>query len=179
MKFFDSGTCIILRKFRLRDDEDVDLICDWHIHLVVIPLLELYALLVDEGNNWDADTQSRGEARRNIRRQKTSFFVQEEEDEFEEATEEEEEQGVNYFTATQPTYAQPAVNQPYDHPKHFSSLNLGAMNQGFYWIQGGHDDDPIDEFEVGKQFEDKEVVVLAMKTYSIRRVMEYKILESD
>ncbi|MED6123209.1 hypothetical protein PIB30_047034 [Stylosanthes scabra] len=44
---------------------------------------------------------------------------------------------------------------------------------------GGPDDDPFDEFEVGQQFEDKEAVLLAVETYSIRKAVEYKILESD
>ncbi|MED6110836.1 hypothetical protein PIB30_046590 [Stylosanthes scabra] len=42
------------------DDTDVALIRDWHLHLAVIPLLELYALLTDEGNNSEADSQSGG-----------------------------------------------------------------------------------------------------------------------
>ncbi|MED6195285.1 hypothetical protein PIB30_036485 [Stylosanthes scabra] len=54
--------------FHLRHDEDVALIHGWHIHLVVIPLLELYALLIDERNSSEADSQSGGGANRNIRR---------------------------------------------------------------------------------------------------------------
>ncbi|MED6152516.1 hypothetical protein PIB30_092836 [Stylosanthes scabra] len=45
--------------------------------------------------------------------------------------------------------------------------------------QGGHDDDPTTEFEVGQQFENKEEVLMAIKTYSIRRAVQFKILESD
>ncbi|XP_057733766.1 uncharacterized protein LOC130948923 [Arachis stenosperma] len=37
----------------------------------------------------------------------------------------------------------------------------------------------VSEFQVGQQFQDKEEVVLSVKTYSIRRGVEYKILESD
>ncbi|MED6181699.1 hypothetical protein PIB30_021800 [Stylosanthes scabra] len=44
---------------------------------------------------------------------------------------------------------------------------------------GGPDDDPVDEFEVSPQFDDKEAVLMAVKTYNIRRAVEYKILESD
>ncbi|MED6207230.1 hypothetical protein PIB30_033824 [Stylosanthes scabra] len=47
------------------------------------------------------------------------------------------------------------------------------------WLSGRLDDDPVDEFEVGQQFDDKEAVLIAVKTYSIRRAVEYKILESD
>ncbi|MED6152720.1 hypothetical protein PIB30_094737 [Stylosanthes scabra] len=54
------------KRFRLCDDEDVALIRDWHIHLAVIPLFELYAMLVDQGNNSDPNTQSGGGASRNI-----------------------------------------------------------------------------------------------------------------
>ncbi|MED6216594.1 hypothetical protein PIB30_008889 [Stylosanthes scabra] len=56
------------KRFRLRYDEDVALIRDWHIHLAMIPLLELYAVLIDEENNSEADLQSSEGARRNIRR---------------------------------------------------------------------------------------------------------------
>ncbi|MED6165618.1 hypothetical protein PIB30_101329 [Stylosanthes scabra] len=38
------------------------------VFVVVIPLLELYVVLIDERNNSDADTKSRGGTRRNIRR---------------------------------------------------------------------------------------------------------------
>ncbi|MED6110757.1 hypothetical protein PIB30_045745 [Stylosanthes scabra] len=57
--------------------------------------------------------------------------------------------------------------------------NIGAMNQGSYELQEGLDDIPIDEFEVGQKYADKEAVMLAVKTYSIRRSVEYKILESN
>ncbi|MED6224293.1 hypothetical protein PIB30_082651 [Stylosanthes scabra] len=42
--------------FRLCDDADVALIRDWHIRLGVIPLLELCALLIDDGYNSEADS---------------------------------------------------------------------------------------------------------------------------
>ncbi|MED6109481.1 hypothetical protein PIB30_033957 [Stylosanthes scabra] len=54
-----DGT-LYFKRFRLGDDTDVELIRDWHLHLAVIPLLELYALLTDEGNNSEADSQSGG-----------------------------------------------------------------------------------------------------------------------
>ncbi|MED6138179.1 hypothetical protein PIB30_071843 [Stylosanthes scabra] len=56
------------KRFRLRDDADVALIREWHLHLAVMPLLELYVLLIDEGNNSEANSQSGGVAERNIRR---------------------------------------------------------------------------------------------------------------
>ncbi|MED6151145.1 hypothetical protein PIB30_079530 [Stylosanthes scabra] len=182
------------KRFHLRDDEDVALIRDWHIHLAVIPLLELYALLIDEGNNSEADSQSSGlegssedsipfsnqlvadavdshdesvvgdptthpyllnhdSDNDDVDNEPVVFPQEEEDDDEEEEKEEEEEvQGVNYFAQTQPANAQPAISP---------------------------DDDPVDEFEVGQEFVNKEAVVLAVKTYSIRRAVDYKILESD
>ncbi|MED6204368.1 hypothetical protein PIB30_008495 [Stylosanthes scabra] len=54
-----------------------------------------------------------------------------------------------------------------------------VVPQGTYGFQRGCDDDPVDEFEVGQQFQDKEAVLLTVNTYSIKRVVEYKFLESD
>ncbi|MED6151589.1 hypothetical protein PIB30_083859, partial [Stylosanthes scabra] len=102
-----------------------------------------------------------------------------EEEEDDEEEEEEDVQGVNYFGHTQPAYAQPAISRPYDHPGHFRTLNLGAMDPGSHGFKGGPEDDPVDEFEVGQEFADKEAAVTAVKTYNIRRAVEYKILESD
>ncbi|MED6165144.1 hypothetical protein PIB30_096748 [Stylosanthes scabra] len=45
--------------------------------------------------------------------------------------------------------------------------------------QGGPDDDLTSEFEVGQQFDNKEAILIVIKKYSIRRAVEYKILESD
>ncbi|MED6191478.1 hypothetical protein PIB30_000578 [Stylosanthes scabra] len=56
------------KRFRLRYDDDVACIRDWHIHLGTIPLLELYAILIDEGNTSEADSQSGGGVSRNMRR---------------------------------------------------------------------------------------------------------------
>ncbi|RYR48812.1 hypothetical protein Ahy_A07g034883 [Arachis hypogaea] len=43
----------------------------------------------------------------------------------------------------------------------------------------GLEDDPTHEFEIGQQFENKEEVMMVIKMYSIRKVVEYKIFESD
>ncbi|MED6161533.1 hypothetical protein PIB30_061638 [Stylosanthes scabra] len=48
------------KRFCLRNDADVALIREWHLHLAVMPLLELYALLIDAGNNSEANSQSGG-----------------------------------------------------------------------------------------------------------------------
>ncbi|XP_015936000.1 uncharacterized protein LOC127744102 [Arachis duranensis] len=72
------------------------------------------------------------------------------------------------------------------YPPHFSSLDLDAMRQegvpgqqaGF----GARDAEGfagLTEFQVGQQFPDKEEVLLSVKTYSIRRGVQYKVVESD
>ncbi|MED6210431.1 hypothetical protein PIB30_064095 [Stylosanthes scabra] len=75
--------------------------------------------------------------------------------------------------------AQPAISQPYEYPDHFSTLNLDALNSKVCLGQGGPDDDPTAEFEVGQQFENKEEVLMAIKSYSIMRADQFKIRESD
>ncbi|MED6165298.1 hypothetical protein PIB30_098257, partial [Stylosanthes scabra] len=79
------------------------------------------------------------------------------------------EEELNSFRISQVSLAQPAISQPYEYPDHFSTLNLDAMNSDVCLGQGGPDDDPTAEFEVGQQFENKEEVLMAVKTYSIRR----------
>ncbi|XP_016172815.1 uncharacterized protein LOC107615231 [Arachis ipaensis] len=72
------------------------------------------------------------------------------------------------------------------YPPHFSSLDLDAMRQegvagqpaGF----GARDAEGyagLTEFQVGQQFPDKEQALLSVKTYSIRRGVQYKVVESD
>ncbi|RYR13961.1 hypothetical protein Ahy_B04g070685 isoform A [Arachis hypogaea] len=90
-----------------------------------------------------------------------------------------EEEEINYYGDTQIALTQPAISQPYDRPNHFTRLNLDAMASDWSFTQGGLEEDPSKEFEVGQQFENKEEVMLAVKQYSIRRATEYKIVESD
>ncbi|MED6128710.1 hypothetical protein PIB30_100661 [Stylosanthes scabra] len=89
------------------------------------------------------------------------------------------EEELNSLRISQVSLAQPAISQSYEYPDHFSTLNLDAMNSDVRLGQGGPDDDPTAEFEVGQQFENKEEVLMAVKTYSIRRAVQFKILESD
>ncbi|MED6162078.1 hypothetical protein PIB30_066958 [Stylosanthes scabra] len=81
----------------------------------------------------------------------------------------EDEEELNSFRISQVSLAQPSISQPYEYPVHFSILNLDAINSEFCLGQGGPDDDPTTEFEVGQQFENKEEVLMAVKTYSILR----------
>ncbi|MED6199217.1 hypothetical protein PIB30_073850 [Stylosanthes scabra] len=91
----------------------------------------------------------------------------------------EDEEEPNYFTHEQLSLTQPAITERYDHPSHFTTLSLGVIRPDVSYGQGGPDDDPTSEFEIGQQFDNKEVVLIAIKIYSIRRAVEYKILESD
>ncbi|RYR61643.1 hypothetical protein Ahy_A04g018832 [Arachis hypogaea] len=70
---------------------------------------------------------------------------------------------MNYFTDSQLALIQPTIFQPYGHPPHFTIP----------------DDNLIKEFVIEQQFENKEEVLMAIKMYIIKRVVEYKILESD
>ncbi|RYR55987.1 hypothetical protein Ahy_A05g021805 [Arachis hypogaea] len=86
---------------------------------------------------------------------------------------EEEHEELNDFTMSQP-----AISRPYDHLTHYSTLNLDAMNGDWSFGQGGSEDNPTHDFEIGQQFDNKEVV-MAVKMYSIKRAVEYKIVESN
>ncbi|XP_015966128.1 uncharacterized protein LOC107489873 [Arachis duranensis] len=71
------------------------------------------------------------------------------------------------------------------YPPHFSSLDLDAMRQegvlGHAVGFGARDAEgtaSLTEFQVGQQFQDKDEALLSVKTYSIRRGVQYKVLES-
>ncbi|XP_016207197.1 uncharacterized protein LOC107647650 [Arachis ipaensis] len=53
------------------------------------------------------------------------------------------------------------------------------MTSDWSFTQGDPKEDPSNEFVDGQQFGSKEEVMLAVKQYSIRRAMKYKIVESD
>ncbi|MED6173913.1 hypothetical protein PIB30_064201 [Stylosanthes scabra] len=146
-------------------------------HFPTIILLELLVVLVDiagsSASEAGLDTQSSGTAGTNIRRLMVDLNMPLE------GSVDESNSDTNYFTHGQPALTQPAVTERYDHPGHFTTLNLGAMRPDNSYLQRGPDDDPKSEFEVGQQFDNKEAVLIAIKTYSIRRAVEYKILKSD
>ncbi|XP_016206244.1 uncharacterized protein LOC107646581 [Arachis ipaensis] len=91
------------------------------------------------------------------------------------------------ITASNPTGAGGGSSSgTQQYPLHFSSLDLDAMRQegvpgeptGF----GARDTQGtggLTEFQIGQQFPDKEEAVLSVKTYSIRRGVQYKVVESD
>ncbi|XP_057746200.1 uncharacterized protein LOC130965457 [Arachis stenosperma] len=72
------------------------------------------------------------------------------------------------------------------YPPHFFSLDLDAMRQEEVYGQpagfGARDGEGsacMTKFQVGQQFHDKEEALLSVKTYSICRGVQYKVVESD
>ncbi|XP_015943172.1 uncharacterized protein LOC107468404 [Arachis duranensis] len=72
------------------------------------------------------------------------------------------------------------------YPPHFSSLDLDAMRHegvlGHAVGFGARDAEGtagLTEFQVGQQFQDKDEALLSVKTYSIQRGVQYKVVESD
>ncbi|XP_020989046.1 uncharacterized protein LOC110276497 [Arachis duranensis] len=71
-----------------------------------------------------------------------------------------------------------------EYPLHLSSLNLEAIGQhqnveATFVGQGMHDANPLTEFQIDQSFQSKEEAVLSVKDYSIRRGVEYRVMESD
>ncbi|XP_015948011.1 uncharacterized protein LOC107472992 [Arachis duranensis] len=72
------------------------------------------------------------------------------------------------------------------YPPHFSSLDLDAMRQegvpgqpAGFGARDGEGSAGLTEFQVGQQFQDKDEALLSVKTYNIRRGVQYKVVESD
>ncbi|XP_057730522.1 uncharacterized protein LOC130945843 [Arachis stenosperma] len=72
------------------------------------------------------------------------------------------------------------------YPPHFSSLDLDAMrHEGIlghavgFGARDAEGTTGLTEFQVGQQFQDKDEALLSVKTYSIRRGVQYKVVESD
>ncbi|XP_020978237.1 uncharacterized protein LOC110271588 [Arachis ipaensis] len=70
------------------------------------------------------------------------------------------------------------------YPPHLSYLNLEAIGQhqnveATFVGQGMHDVNPLTEFHIGQSFQSKEEAVLSVKDYSIRRGVEYRVMQSD
>ncbi|XP_057730195.1 uncharacterized protein LOC130945502 [Arachis stenosperma] len=72
------------------------------------------------------------------------------------------------------------------YPPHFSSLDLDAMRQegvlgqpARFGARDGEGSAGLTEFQVGQQFQDKDEAMLSVKTYSIRRGVQYKVVEFD
>ncbi|MED6164389.1 hypothetical protein PIB30_089544 [Stylosanthes scabra] len=74
----------------------------------------------------------------------------------------------------------------HQYPPHLSTLNLDALSgpgrvQGepSSGTQGSQGSNNQAEFQIEQTFIDKEVAILAVKNYSIRRVVEYRVMGSD
>ncbi|XP_016194858.1 uncharacterized protein LOC107635808 [Arachis ipaensis] len=72
-------------------------------------------------------------------------------------------------------------SQTQQYSPHFSTLDLEAMNQPTFSGQqlsaihvDGHGMHGTEEFEIGQRFQSKEEAVLTVKSYNIRRGVEYK-----
>ncbi|RYR73153.1 hypothetical protein Ahy_A02g007477 isoform I [Arachis hypogaea] len=72
------------------------------------------------------------------------------------------------------------------YPPHFSSLDLDAMRHEVvlghavgFGARDAEGSTGLTEFQVGQQFQDKDEALLSVKTYSIRRGVQYKVVESD
>ncbi|XP_057755162.1 uncharacterized protein LOC130974333 [Arachis stenosperma] len=72
------------------------------------------------------------------------------------------------------------------YPPHFSSLDLDARRQegvpgqpAGFGTRDAEGSAGLTEFQVGQQFLDKEEALLSVKTYSIHRGVQYKVVESD
>ncbi|XP_015945715.1 uncharacterized protein LOC107470807 [Arachis duranensis] len=65
------------------------------------------------------------------------------------------------------------------------AISSGTPHRGYlaclsdFGAYDTHDTGRLAKFQVGQQFQDKEEAVQSVKTYSIRRGVEYKVLESD
>ncbi|XP_057724109.1 uncharacterized protein LOC130940076 [Arachis stenosperma] len=86
---------------------------------------------------------------------------------------------------TNPARCQPPSSAgTHEQPTHYSTLNLGAISQPTdsaptFGGRGLHEENSVTEFQVGQSFHSKEEAVLTVKDYSIRRGVEYRVIESD
>ncbi|XP_015961085.1 uncharacterized protein LOC107485067 [Arachis duranensis] len=75
------------------------------------------------------------------------------------------------------TQHMPSSSASQQYPPHFSTLNLDALAQqenGGNTVGGSST-----EFQIGQLFQNKDEAVLSVKDYSIRRGVEYRVIESD
>ncbi|XP_057760032.1 uncharacterized protein LOC130980357 [Arachis stenosperma] len=75
------------------------------------------------------------------------------------------------------TQHMPSSSASQQYPPHFSTLNLDALAQqedGGNTVGGSST-----KFQIGQSFQNKDEAVLSVKDYSIRRGVEYRVIESD
>ncbi|RYQ84847.1 uncharacterized protein LOC107621010 [Arachis ipaensis] len=201
----EADGILIYKRYRIRDDEDIGLIKGWHNRFPNVHLLELFVFFVDmcgmTSSEVGGENASSTTIRTNTRRLIVDLNMSSQESQ-EESNPDDYNDGLlevdheshvgsivgdlmmDHYQA-HPVFddeepeEEPAISKLYDHPAHYSTLNLDAMNLDWFFSQGGLEDDPTCEFEIGQQFDNKEEAVTAVKMYNIRRTVEYKILESD
>ncbi|XP_015961778.1 uncharacterized protein LOC107485758 [Arachis duranensis] len=71
----------------------------------------------------------------------------------------------------------PSSSGTQQYPPHFSTLNLEAL--GLQVDCGPTVGGSFTEFQIGQSFQNKDEAVLSVKDYSIRRGVEYRVIESD
>ncbi|XP_057756239.1 uncharacterized protein LOC130975459 [Arachis stenosperma] len=71
----------------------------------------------------------------------------------------------------------PSSSGSHQYPPHFSTLNLEALGQ--QEDSGNRVGGSSTEFQIGQSFQSKEEAVQSVKDYSIRRGVEYRVIESD
>ncbi|XP_015939274.1 uncharacterized protein LOC107464824 [Arachis duranensis] len=87
--------------------------------------------------------------------------------------------------ATNPARCQPPSSAgTHEQPTHYFTLDLGAISQPTdsaptFGGRGLYEENSVTEFQVGQSFHSKEEAVLTVKDYSIRRGVEYRVMESD
>ncbi|XP_015939444.1 uncharacterized protein LOC107464992 [Arachis duranensis] len=71
----------------------------------------------------------------------------------------------------------PSSSGSHQYPPHFSTLNLEALSQ--QEDSGNRVGGSSTEFQIGQSFQSNDEAVLSVKDYSIRRGVEYRVIESD
>ncbi|XP_057740335.1 uncharacterized protein LOC130957498 [Arachis stenosperma] len=71
----------------------------------------------------------------------------------------------------------PSSSGSHQYPPHFSTLNLEALGQ--QEDSGNRVGGSSTEFQIGQSFQSKDEAVLSVKDYSIRRGVEYRVIELD
>ncbi|XP_015937156.1 uncharacterized protein LOC107462983 [Arachis duranensis] len=78
----------------------------------------------------------------------------------------------------------PSSSESHQQPQHFSTLNPESVSQQpddrhTFGYQGLHEGNASAEFVIGQSFQTKEEAVMSVKDYSIRRGVQYRVMESD
>ncbi|MED6184896.1 hypothetical protein PIB30_051825 [Stylosanthes scabra] len=183
------------KRFSLRTDEEVDLAIYWHIHHPNIHLLELFAILIDvaerSSSSNASNTQSTDLARwlirgmmivLNITPEGSMHALNSTQDEVEShqiSTRPSDPTDESFFV--DPVLSDEEIDPAVLSEQEAAGMNYftDSMNEHVSHVQRAPDDDPTTEFEVGQEFQNKEAVLMAVKTYSINRAVDYKILEND